>query len=405
LPEGDEYTNVVILITGSTSSQSVSPDDTGAYSLTGLAADTYTIVPQATNGFNFNPINLQVILSTAQANVSNLDFASSPVFNLGGIVSNLTSGTATLFVFTNAGANNTFVSQTVTGSSNLYTFTNLPAGTYIIIPQPTTTIAFSPASQQATLTTTNNTNINFVVVPPTFTVSGVVSNLSGTVLSVSADLGSSSVQFASTLTDDSGNYAFTNLTAGSYTIVPQTSTGFSFSPPSILVTVPPSTNNQSFFATPPATFSISGRISNFHASATVKAVSSTTTTSATTDANGNFIISNLIPGSYTVTPSPISGLSFSPGSLLVPSLPPSQSNQLFFVIPATQPTNTGIRIANQNVDLAITGFPDVTYRIQASTNLQTWQDISTNTAAANGSISVTNSTAGFTNRFFRAVTP
>ena len=402
LPPGNFYTNVVILLTGTATSSSVSPDATGIYSFSGLVADTYVIVPQATNGFTFSPSSITLALPTGigSGNASNQNFSATPVFNIGGIISNLTAN-ATVSLFTNANGNNTFITQTTAGTNGLYLFTNFVAGNYTVIPQANNITAFNPSSLSVSVGP-SNTNENFTAVPATFTVSGQISGTAGQVVTIVANIGSSTNSFAATTSDASGNYLFPSLSSGAYTLVPRPTNGFIFSPASIPVTVPPSTNGQNFTAL--TTFIISGQITNLHATATISAASSATNVSVPTDVNGKFSISNLPAGYYTVTPGAMSGATFSPASMPV-TLGPSASNRFFAVIPSTQPINSVLHLTNHVASFTMNGFPNLIYRIQVSSNLVDWVNISTNTAASDGTINVQNSTVGFTNRFFRTVTP
>jgi hypothetical protein len=55
--------------------------------------------------------------------------------------------------------------------------------------------------------------------------------------------------------------------------------------------------------------------------------------------------------------------------------------------------------------MTFSAIPNLNYRIQASTNLVTWTNLTTNNAGSNGAISFTTSITNFPKRFFRAITP
>ena len=83
-------------------------------------------------------------------------------------------------------------------------------------------------------------------------------------------------------------------------------------------------------------------------------------------------------------------LSFAPGLLFAdPAL--TIYNQNFAVVPNVGPTNLSLQSVGGKSVLSFTGYPNVTYRIQESSNFVTWQDIGTNTAANNGSLTFSNS--------------
>ena len=63
----------------------------------------------------------------------------------------------------------------------------------------------------------------------------------------------------STATDASGYYTLTGLISGTYTLTP-TKSGYTFSPPSRTVSVPPSASGQDFTASAPATFEDTGSV-------------------------------------------------------------------------------------------------------------------------------------------------
>ena len=124
----------------------------------------------------------------------------------------------------------------ITDASGNYTFTGLDNGSYTITPSRTG-FTFSPTSSPQTVSGADKTGVNFTAtaVPAvTYSISGQVtsngSGLSGVTMALS---GASS---ATTITDASGNYTFTGLDNGSYTVTPSR-TGFTFSPTSSPQTV------------------------------------------------------------------------------------------------------------------------------------------------------------------------
>jgi hypothetical protein len=122
---------------------------------------------------------------------------------------------------------------------------------------------------------------------------------------------------ATTITGASGNYAFTGLYNGSYTITPSR-TGFTFNPASSPQTVSgANTPGVNFIATPvqAGTYSISGQVTSngFGVSAVTVALSGADSATAYTDPNGNYVFTGLANGSYTVTPSK-AGWTFTPAS-------------------------------------------------------------------------------------------
>ncbi len=145
----------------------------------------------------------------------------------------------------------------------------------------------------------------------------------GSMHSISGNVGAAG--FGTTLTLDgatsgsvssnaSGNYAFTGLPDGDYTVTPSES-GFAFTPASRGVTVNGvNVFGINFTATPASTYRISGTVSpaGSGSGATVT-LSGPQSGSTTADGSGAYSFSGMPSGIYTVTPSK-SGLTFNPVS-------------------------------------------------------------------------------------------
>ncbi len=148
----------------------------------------------------------------------------------------------------------------------------------------------------------------------------------------------------SVTTDANGSYTISGLTkAGTYFVTPAKS-GCTFTPSMLSPTVPPNATGQNFTANcGTATYALSGQVT----AAAGGALSGVTISdgaghSATTDASGNYTLSGLAAGSYTVTPAK-SGCTFAPTSQSA-SLPPSATGKNFVgsctVVPTPTPWGT-----------------------------------------------------------------
>jgi carboxypeptidase family protein len=147
------------------------------------------------------------------------------MFSISGTVSPPASGSGTLLTLSGG------ASSTQTGdSSGNYTFAGLANGTYTVTPSKAG-FTFSPASQTVTVSNGNVTAVNFTANGQTWSISGNVStNGAGATVALSG------AATASTTADNSGNYSFTGLANGTYTVTP-TKSGFTFSPTSQTATV------------------------------------------------------------------------------------------------------------------------------------------------------------------------
>ena len=197
----------------------------------------------------------------------------------------------------------------VTDGSGNYTISGLADGSYTVTP----TLAgytFAPANQSTTISGGNVTGINFTATSTggtTYSVSGTVTGDVSAGVTVSVDTSHSAV------TDGSGNYTISGLADGSYTVTPSLA-GYTFAPATASATVSGAdVTGIDFTATSTGgtTYSVSGTVSgDVSAGVTVRIDAGHT---AVTDGSGNYTISGLPDGTYTVTPS-LSGYTFAPAS-------------------------------------------------------------------------------------------
>ncbi len=125
-------------------------------------------------------------------------------------------------------------STTTADGSGKYSFAGLANGRYAITPSKDG-YSFSPASQAVTINDADVTDVDFTAsaVHPTYTISGTIKQVSaaeGTNITLS---GSASL---TAIADASGNYSFSGLSNGSYTVKPAKQKAI-FSPVSQTVTI------------------------------------------------------------------------------------------------------------------------------------------------------------------------
>ena len=190
-------------------------------------------------------------------------------------------------------------------TSGNFTFSALANGTYTITPSKAG-VTFAPPSQTAIVSGANVTGVSFTATAAsTYSISGTLG-----VLGASSSVALSGAATATVTADTSGNFTFSALANGTYTITPS-KTGVTFAPPSQAVMVSgANVTGVSFTATAAGTYSISGTLGVLGASSTV-ALAGAATATLTADASGNFTFSALANGTYTITPSK-TGVTFAP---------------------------------------------------------------------------------------------
>jgi len=117
----------------------------------------------------------------------------------------------------------------ITDASGNYTFTGLDNGSYTVTPSRTG-FTFSPTDNTQPVSGADITAVNFAATPVpvvTYGISGQVTSTGSGLSGVTMTLTGASSKTA--ITDASGNYTFTGLDNGSYTVTPSR-TGFTFSP-------------------------------------------------------------------------------------------------------------------------------------------------------------------------------
>ena len=202
-----------------------------------------------------------------------------------------------------------------TGANGTYSFPGLPAGNYTVTPS-LTGYTFNPSSSAITLVSgAASSGNNFVETAYTGVTSSIAGKVTGTFTQI-ATLSLSGASKGSVLADASGNYSFTGLAAGGYTVTPSLS-GYVFNPASLAVTTAAgdAITAKNFTATVYAgtASSLSGSVSGAVAQNVTITLSGANTGSVLTDENGKFTFTGLAVGTYTVTPS-LDGYSFTPAN-------------------------------------------------------------------------------------------
>jgi len=317
--------STVTLTQGTTTVATTTVDANGNYSFSIAANGTYTVAPSKT-GVLFTPASRTV--TVAGAGVTGANFSASLAISGSITPINLSVGST---VTLTQGA--TTVATTTVDATGSYTFSVAANGTYTVTPSRGG-LSFTPPSQNVTLSGASVSGVNFTVVS-NLAISGLVTP---TTLSAGSTvtLTQGATTVATTTLDASGNYTFSAVPYGTFTVTPS-NTGIAFVPASRSVTVSGTSVTGVNFT---ATLSISGSITPAAQSigSTVTLTQGTTTVATTTaDSNGNYGFTVSANGTYTVTPAK-TGFSFTPASQNVTVSGTSVSGINFSIVDITPPT-------------------------------------------------------------------
>ena len=300
---GAAVPGITINLTGA-ATKSTTTDFNGNYRFSGLSDGAYTITPSDI-AYTFAPLNINVNISGADLTGKNFT-ATQIGYSVSGTVTSGQSGLSGVTVNLTGAA----TKSTTTDSNGNYRFGGLSNGGYTVTPSKAG-YTFTPNFYGFNVSGANVTK-NFTADLITYSISGTVTSGGVGLSGVAVSLTGAATQ--STTTDGSGNYSFSGLLNGAYTITPS-KTGYTFTPPSINVNVNGADVTGQDFA---ATYSISGTVTSGGSAFSGVTVNLTgaATQSATTDGNGNYSFSGLLNGAYTITPSK-TGYTFTPPSINV----------------------------------------------------------------------------------------
>ncbi|MCX5849761.1 MAG: carboxypeptidase-like regulatory domain-containing protein [Deltaproteobacteria bacterium] len=304
---------VTVNLSGDATATTTTATD-GTYSFTGLLAGNYSVTAVKT-GFTFDPLSRG---GTLTADKTGVDFAATAnaglTYSISGTVSGAVIAGVTILLTGDANA------ETVTGTDGKYSFPGvLLNGNYTVTPS-LTGYTFSPAGTGVIISGADATGINFTATAntaATYSISGTVSG--DTIAGVTITLSGGTSGTAITTTDGSGNYSFSGLLPGGYTVTPS-KTGYTFTLASLSPTITsaniPGQNFTSSVVGGTFIYSISGTVSGAVTSGVTINLTGAATATATTGGGGTYSFPNLANGAYTVTPV-LAGYTFSPSSRAV----------------------------------------------------------------------------------------
>jgi hypothetical protein len=306
-------------VTVTAGSGSATTNASGAWTISGLAAGSYTVTPSR-SGYTFSPSSQAATITSA--NVTGINFTATAVSTTYSISGSAGTSGATV----TAGS----VSATSDASNN-YTLAGLAAGTYTVTPAKTG-CTFSPASTSVTVTSANVTGVSFTASCP----SGDLQLTSGVAVTGQSVAASAWKYYYIVVPSGATNLTFATTSATADVDI-YTQNGAKPTSSSYICRPYSSSGNETCSATNPAaatwwlgvygyaagsytvtgTYTLGGTTYSISGSAgTSGATVSAGSASATSDASNNYTISGLASGTYTVTPTK-SGCTFSPTSTSV----------------------------------------------------------------------------------------
>jgi phosphatidylinositol-3-phosphatase len=184
-----------------------------------------------------------------------------------------------------------------TDSSGNYTLSNVAPGTYTVTASAT---GHTSVSSTVSVTSGNTATLNFQLTPTApGAITGQVTDSSTGAAIAGATVSDSG---GSTTTNSSGNYMLSNVAPGTYTVT-ASATGHASRSSTVSVTSG-NTATLNFQLTPNGPGAITGQVTDSSSGvAIVGANISYSGGSTTTDSSGNYMLSNVAPGTYTVTAS------------------------------------------------------------------------------------------------------
>jgi hypothetical protein len=288
---GAQVTTVTL---GGAATATTVEDGYGNYTFLGLPNGTYTVTPSG----SFTPASTKVTVSGA--NVTGVNFwTPTATFTISGTIYGPGANGATVSL--NGGQ------TTVADTSGNYTFLGLTNGSYTVTPTNAGYV-FSPGNRSVTISGANILAVNFSTLTGTLTISGTISGAGGSGATVI--LGGTAS--GTTTSDGSGNYSFSSLANGNYTVTPSKA-GFLFTPSTTTVPVSGASVTGVNFSSTAQTLAISGNISGPGGNSASLALTGAANATTTADSSGNYIFNGIANGTYTVTPNN-SGFVFSPSS-------------------------------------------------------------------------------------------
>ncbi len=265
---------------------STSTDGSGAYTLANVAEGSYTVTAGATG---YASQSRTVTVGPGATATQNFALTGQTT-RLSGTVTDASTSKPIAGATVSAGTG-----SAVTDAGGAYAISGLAPGTYTAT---ATASGYASQSASVTLTAGNTTTQNFVLAPNPGTITGTVTD-AGT----GAPIAGATVSYSggSTSTDGSGAYTLANVAEGSYSV---TASATGYASQSRTVTLGPgATATQNFALTRP-NGAITGTVTSAASGSPIGgATVSYSGGSTTTNGSGQYTLSNVAPGTYSVSAS------------------------------------------------------------------------------------------------------
>ena len=268
-------------------------DSDGNYTLSEMAPGTYTLTPFA-EGYTFASEPIEAVIEST--NITDINFTGTFIgYSISGkIVDSFDRPTVGVTVSDGAGH------EATTGSDGSYTFNGLDAGTYTLTPSKAY-YTFTPASTGVVIIRNHKTGIDFTGSTSRYSISGKVTDSAGSPM---AEVTISDGWGFETTTDADGNYIFTGLASKTYILTPSM-VGYSFTPASTSVIYENTDITGVNFSGSFTGYSIFGKTTYYDSNDAIAGVtiSDGLGHEVTSDLEGNYEFSYMMPGTYTLTAS------------------------------------------------------------------------------------------------------
>lgn len=281
----------VQVFAGSNLVASTLADESGAYLITGIAPGQYSvtaILPNYQTG-----VETALVQSNATATV-NFSLQPNPGSVIGTVLATA-AGNPIIGANVSIYQGSNILASSLTDSNGAYLMSNLAPGHYTLVVSAN---LFQNASQGATVTSNQTTTANFTLADLPGSITGTITGAAATV-----DLLQGQNLIASTATTSDGSFSFSNLSPGNYTVRAQAQ---NFQTALVGASVLANMTTNVSVTLQAQTGTLTGQVvdavtTNPLANVTVEVMQNAIVIDSTlTSASGNYSISNLAPGTYTV---------------------------------------------------------------------------------------------------------